>query len=186
MSGLAPAGEPIAFHTQSGALTRDGGAATGSSSTSRRRRRWQAEAPAGPRRGAGRDAELGGAQPLRPRRDGRRRGARCARRRPTTAPCAGSRPAASCSPRRRAAGSGFDFVSRFFAPALGIDEDPVTGSAHCCLAPYWAARLGRDELVAYQASPRGGVVRVRVAGDRVLLGGQTPCGGARRAARRSG
>jgi predicted PhzF superfamily epimerase YddE/YHI9 len=72
-----------------------------------------------------------------------------------------------------AAGSGHDFVSRFFAPGAGIDEDPVTGSAHCCLAPYWAQRLGRRELVGYQASARGGVVRVRVAGDRVLLGGQT-------------
>ena len=71
------------------------------------------------------------------------------------------------------AGSGHDFVSRFFAPGVGIDEDPVTGSAHCCLAPYWAQRLGRDELVGYQASPRGGVVRVRVAGERVFLAGQT-------------
>ena len=72
-----------------------------------------------------------------------------------------------------AAGSnGYDFVSRFFAPGSGIDEDPVTGSAHCCLAPYWSARLGKPELLAYQASPRGGVVRVRVAGDRVFLGGQ--------------
>jgi PhzF family phenazine biosynthesis protein len=70
-------------------------------------------------------------------------------------------------------GSGYDFVTRFFAPAAGIAEDPVTGSAHCCLAPYWAARLGRDELVAYQASRRGGVVRMRVAGDRVRLAGQT-------------
>ncbi|HXT19480.1 MAG TPA: PhzF family phenazine biosynthesis protein, partial [Thermoanaerobaculia bacterium] len=71
------------------------------------------------------------------------------------------------------AGGGYDFVSRFFAPSVGIDEDSVTGSAHCCLAPYWAARLGRTEMVGYQASPRGGVVRVRVAGDRVVLGGQT-------------
>jgi PhzF family phenazine biosynthesis protein len=74
---------------------------------------------------------------------------------------------------RAAAGGEHDFVSRFFAPSVGIDEDPVTGSAHCCLAPYWAQRLGRDELVGYQASARGGVVRVRVAGDRVVLGGQT-------------
>jgi len=66
----------------------------------------------------------------------------------------------------------FDFVSRFFAPGSGVDEDPVTGSAHCTLAPYWTARLGRDELLAYQASARGGVVRVRVVGDRVRLGGQ--------------
>lgn len=66
----------------------------------------------------------------------------------------------------------FDFVSRFFAPGAGIDEDPVTGSAHCCLGPFWSQRLGVDELVAYQASARGGVVRVRVDGERVYLGGQ--------------
>ena len=67
---------------------------------------------------------------------------------------------------------GIDFVSRFFAPAAGIDEDPVTGSAHCCLAPFWSQRLGRDELVGYQASPRGGVVRTKLAGDRVVLAGR--------------
>jgi PhzF family phenazine biosynthesis protein len=66
----------------------------------------------------------------------------------------------------------YDFVSRFFAPAVGVPEDPVTGSAHCCLAPYWAERLGKTEMVAYQSSARGGVVRVRLAGDRVRLGGQ--------------
>lgn len=68
--------------------------------------------------------------------------------------------------------AGYDFVSRFFAPASGIPEDPVTGSAHCCLAPFWRGRLGKDELVGYQASQRGGVIRVRVAGARVLLRGQ--------------
>ncbi len=72
----------------------------------------------------------------------------------------------------RASTDGFDFVSRFFAPGAGVDEDPVTGSTHCCLAPYWAARLGKVEMVGYQASPRGGVVAVRTAGDRVKLGGQ--------------
>ncbi|MBV9775174.1 MAG: PhzF family phenazine biosynthesis protein [Gemmatimonadetes bacterium] len=72
----------------------------------------------------------------------------------------------------RADTSGYDFVSRFFAPGVGVDEDPVTGSAHCVLAPYWARRLGRDELVGFQASARGGAVRVRAAGERVLLGGQ--------------
>ncbi len=66
----------------------------------------------------------------------------------------------------------FDFVSRFFAPAAGIPEDPVTGSAHCCLSPYWSNKLGKRELVGYQASRRGGIVRVRHQGDRVLLGGQ--------------
>jgi predicted PhzF superfamily epimerase YddE/YHI9 len=66
----------------------------------------------------------------------------------------------------------FDFVSRFFAPGAGIDEDPVTGSAHCCLGPFWQKRLGKDDFTAYQASSRGGVVRVAVRGDRVLLAGQ--------------
>ena len=64
-----------------------------------------------------------------------------------------------------------DFVSRFFAPAAGVPEDPVTGSAHCALAPFWAERTGRTELAGYQASARGGTVRTRVTGDRVLLGG---------------
>jgi len=67
--------------------------------------------------------------------------------------------------------AGFDCVSRYFAAPFGIDEDPVTGSAHCVIAPYWAARLATDEITAFQASARGGVVRCRVAGDRVLLGG---------------
>jgi PhzF family phenazine biosynthesis protein len=72
----------------------------------------------------------------------------------------------------RATSPGFDFVSRFFAPGSGIDEDPVTGSAHCCLGPFWSKRLGKNELIAYQASRRGGTVRVRVSGDRVYLSGQ--------------
>ena len=66
----------------------------------------------------------------------------------------------------------FDFVSRFFAPRAGIDEDPVTGSAHCCLGPFWSQRLDKKEMMAFQASRRGGVIRVEVKGDRVLLGGQ--------------
>ncbi len=66
----------------------------------------------------------------------------------------------------------YDFVSRFFAPRAGVDEDPVTGSAHCCLGPYWQGRLGKSEFTAFQASARGGVVHVRVAGDRTYLGGQ--------------
>ncbi|MBL9139520.1 MAG: PhzF family phenazine biosynthesis protein [Verrucomicrobiales bacterium] len=67
---------------------------------------------------------------------------------------------------------GFDFVSRFFAPGVGVAEDPVTGSAHCSLGPYWAERLGRNSLHAWQASARGGEVGVRVKGDRVELSGQ--------------
>ncbi len=72
----------------------------------------------------------------------------------------------------RASTAGIDFVSRFFAPQVGVNEDPVTGSAHCCLAPYWSAKLGKESLTGYQASPRGGIVRVRMTGERVYLGGQ--------------
>ena len=71
-----------------------------------------------------------------------------------------------------AGGDGADVTSRYFAPAYGIPEDPVTGSAHCALGPFWAARLGRDRLVCHQASARGGILRVEVRGDRVILGGQ--------------
>ena len=67
--------------------------------------------------------------------------------------------------------AGIDFVSRFFAPRVGVDEDPVTGSAHCCLGPYWAGILGKIKLSAYQASERGGVVGVAVHGERVTLCG---------------
>jgi len=66
----------------------------------------------------------------------------------------------------------YDFVSRFFAPLVGIDEDPVCGSAHCCLGPYWAEKLGRSTLTARQVSCRGGVVKVRVEGPRLVLIGQ--------------
>jgi len=67
---------------------------------------------------------------------------------------------------------GYDFVSRFFAPAMGIPEDPATGSSHCALGPFWAARLGKTQLTGYQASARGGVVRVRPEGQRVRIAGQ--------------
>src|SRR5690606_22828900 len=65
-----------------------------------------------------------------------------------------------------------DFVSRWFGPGVGVDEDPVTGSSHCCLAPWWSERLGRRELLGYQASARGGTVGVRLVGDRVELVGR--------------
>jgi PhzF family phenazine biosynthesis protein len=73
--------------------------------------------------------------------------------------------AASDAPR-------FDFVSRFFAPAAGVDEDPVTGSAHCALVPFWAARLGKTSLTAHQASRRGGTLGCELRGERVLLRGR--------------
>ena len=78
---------------------------------------------------------------------------------------------ANPSAGRGGGGGGYDFVSRFFAPGAGIDEDPVTGSAHCCLGPFWGERLGKNELTGYQASARGGAVRVRNRGERVELGG---------------
>ncbi len=70
------------------------------------------------------------------------------------------------------AGRRWDFVSRFFAPAVGVDEDPVTGSAHCVLAPYWSERLGKTAMRGYQASARGGVVEVKLRDDRVGLCGE--------------
>jgi PhzF family phenazine biosynthesis protein len=71
----------------------------------------------------------------------------------------------------RASTTGWDFVSRYFVPAFGIDEDPVTGSAHCALAPYWAERLGKSTMTARQASRRGGTLQVTLKGERVLLAG---------------
>jgi PhzF family phenazine biosynthesis protein len=72
----------------------------------------------------------------------------------------------------RSASPDYDFVSRFFAPAVGIDEDPVTGSSHTVLVPYWAKKLGKSEFTAYQASARGGVLRLRLAGERVKIAGR--------------
>ena len=68
--------------------------------------------------------------------------------------------------------SSYDFISRFFAPEVGIFEDPVTGSAHCCLGPYWRKKLGKDKFIAYQASKRGGMLKVQVSGERVLISGK--------------
>ena len=72
----------------------------------------------------------------------------------------------------RSADRSFDFVSRYFAPAFGVDEDPVTGSTHCCLAPYWSRRLGKTTLLARQISARGGVLKLDLRGNRVGIGGQ--------------
>ena len=78
----------------------------------------------------------------------------------------------ACIVTARGESGSCDFVSRFFAPSLGINEDPVTGAAHCSLTPYWAKRLGKNELIGHQVSKRGGIVRVRALGDRVDLLGQ--------------
>ncbi len=66
----------------------------------------------------------------------------------------------------------YDFVSRYFAPGIGVPEDPVTGSAHCSLAPYWRDKLGKSSFVARQVSARGGVVGVWIMGERAILSGQ--------------
>jgi len=66
----------------------------------------------------------------------------------------------------------FDYVSRFFAPGRGVNEDPVTGASHCCLAPFWRERLDKREFMAFQASQRGGVAKVALNGDRVIIAGQ--------------
>lgn len=68
--------------------------------------------------------------------------------------------------------NGIDFISRYFAPKIGIDEDPVTGSSHCSLAPYWGAILEKDNLVAEQVSKRGGLIKLKNMGDKVAIGGQ--------------
>jgi PhzF family phenazine biosynthesis protein len=80
--------------------------------------------------------------------------------------------AVTSAPSASTKAKGYDFVSRFFAPSVGISEDPVTGSAHCSLGPFWGRRLAKEEVLGYQASSRGGSVRVRMRGDRVLLGGR--------------
>jgi len=80
--------------------------------------------------------------------------------------------AVTSTPSASTRAKGYDFVSRFFGPSVGINEDPVTGSAHCSLGPFWGRRLGKKEVLGYQASPRGGSVRVRMQGDRVILGGR--------------
>ena len=72
----------------------------------------------------------------------------------------------------RASEPGVDFVSRYFAPAFGIDEDPVTGSTHCCLGPFWSRRMNKRTFIARQVSERGGTLKVTLADERVHLGGQ--------------
>jgi len=167
--GLAPAARPLRFHTRSGALT------------ATRRGDWiDLDFPARPETAAEAPAGLAAALGATPRYVGRNVDDLIvllddeAAVRSLTPDFGALRRLAvrGVTVTAPASGPGFDFVSRFFAPAVGVDEDPVTGSAHCCLAPFWRQRTGRDEMVGYQASARGGVVRVRVAGERVVLSGQ--------------
>ncbi|HEX8693955.1 MAG TPA: PhzF family phenazine biosynthesis protein [Longimicrobium sp.] len=168
--GRLPAGAEARFHTRSGLLT------------CRREGAWiWMDFPAKPAEPAGDMPELGRALGVEPLYVGRSHfdylvevDSEDAVRRvqPDLAALRALKTRGVIVTARAANGGGYDFVSRFFAPGAGVDEDPVTGSAHCVLAPYWAARLGRADLTGFQASRRGGVVRVRHAGERVHLGGQ--------------
>lgn len=167
--GRLPAGEEARFHTRSGLLTANGRAGE-----------IELDFPATPDRPVDLPPGLGEALGVEPRYTGKSqydylvevdseeivRGLRPDMARLKALPARGIMVTSV------AASKAYDFVSRFFAPGAGIDEDPVTGSAHCCLGPFWSKRLGRDEMMAYQASARGGAVRVRVMGDRVHLGGR--------------
>jgi PhzF family phenazine biosynthesis protein len=167
-AGHVAGGQPIAFHTHSGVLT---AARSGDMIT--------LDFPVNPAEAAPPPAGLTEALAVEPVWTGRSRfdwlvEVQCEARLRELAPDSGR--LAQVSARGIIVTSpptthGYDFISRFFAPAAGIAEDPVTGSAHCCLADYWGRKLGKTTMVGYQASARGGVVQVRVAGDRVLLSG---------------
>ena len=112
------------------------------------------------RRGPERAVDVGGPEPVRSSGRAGRRGDRS--RAPAGFRRVGDFPVRGVIVTSRSSSPEFDFVSRFFAPRVGVDEDPVCGSAHCCLGPFWASKLGRNELTGHQVSPRGGVVKVRV------------------------
>jgi len=167
--GRLPAGQQARFHTQSGLLTAD------------RRGDWiELDFPATPPAPAPEPPGLAAALGVTPRWVGRSRFDYLVEvdSEPTVRALTPDIQALAKVEARgiivtsRATTSGYDFVSRFFAPRAGVPEDPVTGSAHCALTPFWSERLDRPEMTAYQASPRGGVIRVRLAGDRVILAGQ--------------
>jgi len=167
--GLLPPDAQARFHTRSGVLTAD------------RRGEWiELDFPATPAEAATAPAGLTAAVGVTPRFVGRSRfdyllevdGEEVVRGCKPNFDALARVDARGVIVTSRAAASSYDFVSRFFAPRAGVNEDPVTGSAHCALAPYWTAKLGRTELTGYQASTRGGTVRVRFRDDRVILGGQ--------------
>jgi len=167
--GLLPPDAQARFHTRSGVLTAD------------RRGEWiELDFPATPAEAATAPAGLTAAVGVTPRFVGRSRfdyllevdGEEVVRGCKPNFDALARVDARGVIVTSRAAASSYDFVSRFFAPRAGVNEDPVTGSAHCALAPYWTAKLGRPELTGYQASARGGTVRVRLRDDRVILGGQ--------------
>lgn len=161
--------EPARFSTRSGLLTAE------------RKGEWiELDFPAEPEERATAPSDLGPALGVTPKYVGRNRfdflvevdSEEIVRNLKPDLALLGEIPARGFIVTSLASTQGFDFVSRFFAPRAGINEDPATGSAHCCLGPFWSTRLKKNEFVAYQASARGGVVRVRVSGNRVVLGGQ--------------
>jgi PhzF family phenazine biosynthesis protein len=168
--GLADASEPITFHTRSGQLTCRHAAAGRIEMDFPARPVTEATPPPGFLEALGADpkfvgtSEVGYVVELPTEEDVRALRPDFARLREI--------PDAWAVVTAPASSGGFDFVSRFFAPQGGVDEDPVTGSAHCALACFWSERTGRASFRAYQCSPRGGVVFAELDGDRVKLGGQ--------------
>jgi PhzF family phenazine biosynthesis protein len=165
---LAPAGEPIRFETRSGLLT-----------CTRRGAKIELDFPAEPAQPVPVSPGLSTALGAVPLSVGRNRfdviaefetAADVLRLHPDFG-LLKAIPARGIIVTARSSDPQFDFVSRFFAPAVGINEDPVCGSAHCCLGPFWGERLGKTELLGRQVSARGGIIGVRLAGDRVVLSG---------------
>ena len=164
----APAGEPIRFQTHSGLLT-----------CSRRGPKIELDFPAEPAQAVAVSQELSAALGAEPISIGRNRldliaefatEADVLRLTPDYG-LLGAIPARGVIATARSRDPNFDFVSRFFAPAVGVNEDPVCGSAHCCLGPFWGERLGKTELLGHQVSARRGIIGVRLNGDRVVLSG---------------
>jgi PhzF family phenazine biosynthesis protein len=167
--GLAAPEDTVRFHTRSGLLP-----------CTRRGTQIEMDFPAGPVEATASSAELAGAlgvEPVFVGRSGSRllvtvESERILRAVAPDFARLRKIPAQGVIATCRSDAPDFDFVSRYFAPAVGIDEDPVTGSAHCSLGPFWSERLGKTQMTARQASSRGGIVRVGVYGDRVVLGGR--------------
>jgi PhzF family phenazine biosynthesis protein len=165
---LAPAGAAIGFETRSGLLT-----------CSRHGSKIELDFPSEPAQPVPPSQELTAALGAEPRSVGRNRFDWIAefaseshvRQLQPDFGLLGKIPARGIIATARSSDPKFDFVSRFFAPAVGVDEDPVCGSAHCCLGPFWSDRLGKTELLGHQISARGGIIGVRLKGNRVLLSG---------------
>lgn len=168
-AGLVPTGEPIPFHTRSGVLT-----------CTRNGEFIKLDFPVTPARPIAEPAGLAQSLGARPTETLQSKfdyvavydSAALVRALKPDFTTLGKFPVRGVIATAISADPQFDIIARFFGPASGIDEDPATGSAYCSLLPYWAARLGKTTMTAYQASSRGGVLQLRLNGDRVILGGQ--------------